>query len=80
MSLINHTYGFEMFIRVNDVLVNTNLIQFIEVKCDGVHYVNIHFNVGSLKRIKFKNQEELKNFLEKLDFQDLSVRRCLEEA
>ncbi len=60
-----------MFIRVNDVLVNTSLIQFIEVKCDGVYYVNIHFNVGSLKRIKFKNKEELNNFLEKLDSQYL---------
>ena len=56
-----------MFIRVNDVLVNTCLIQFIEAKCDGVYYVNIHFNVGSIKRIKFKNILELNNFLEKLD-------------
>jgi hypothetical protein len=61
-----------MFIRVNDVLVNTSLIQYIEVKCETVHYVNIHFNVGSIKRIKFKNILELNNFLEKLDSEGLS--------
>ena len=59
-----------MFIKVNDTIVNTDLIQYMEVKSEGPFFVNIHFNVGSTKRIKFKSLYDLNDFLGKLDKED----------
>jgi hypothetical protein len=68
-----------MFVRINDVLVNTNLIQYIEVKRDGAtNYVNVHFNVGSIKRIRFKNIAELNDFLEQLGSKNPQCFNCAE--
>ncbi len=61
-----------MFLKVNDIIVNTDLIQYMEVKSDGPFSVMIHFNVGSVKRIKFKDLQELNVFLGKLNEEDPS--------
>ena len=55
-----------MLIRVNDVIVNTDLIQYMEVKAEPPFIVAIHFNVGSVKRLKFKNLNEQEQFIEKI--------------
>lgn len=55
-----------MLIRVNDVIVNTDLIQYMEIKSEPPFVVIIHFNVGSVKRLKFKNLDEQKKFIEKI--------------
>jgi hypothetical protein len=61
-----------MFIKVNDIIVNSDLIQYMEVKSDGPFSVSIQFNVGSVKRIKFKSLRELNDFLGKLNEEDPS--------
>ncbi len=61
-----------MFIKVNDIIVNSALIQYMEVKSEGSFSVNIHFNVGSMKRIKFNSLQDLNDFLGKLDKEDPS--------
>ena len=61
-----------MFIKVNDIIVNTDLIQFMEVKSEGPFSVNIHFNVGSMKRIKFNSLQDMNDFLSKLYKEDHS--------
>ena len=55
-----------MLIRVNDVIVNTDLIQYMEIKSEPPFVVVIHFNVGSVKRLKFMNLDEQKKFIEKI--------------
>jgi hypothetical protein len=55
-----------MLIRVNDVIINTDLIQYMEIKSEPPFVVVIHFNVGSVKRLKFKNLDEQKKFIEKI--------------
>ena len=55
-----------MLIRVNDVIVNTDLIQYMEIKSESPFVVVIHFNVGSVKRLKFKNLNEQEKFIERI--------------
>ena len=55
-----------MLIRVNDVIVNTDLIQYMEIKSEPPFVVVIHFNVGCVKRLKFMNLDEQKKFIEKI--------------
>lgn len=55
-----------MLIRVNDVIVNTDLIQYMEIKSEPPFAIVIHFNVGSVKRLKFMNLDEQKKFIEKI--------------
>lgn len=57
--------GAWMLIRVNDVIVNTDLIQYMEIKSEPPFIVMIHFNVGSVKRLKFKNLIEQDQFLDR---------------
>ena len=59
-----------MFVKVNDTILNTDQIQYLEVKSEGPFFVNIHFNVGCMKRIKFRNLYDLNDFLGKLDKDD----------
>ncbi len=64
--------GAWMLIRVNDVIVNTDLIQYMEVKSEPPFIVMIHFNVGSVKRLKFKNLIEQDRFLEDIGLEQPS--------
>lgn len=59
-----------MFIKVYDIVININLIQYIEIKNEAPLSVVIHFNVGSVKRIKFKNIDSLNEFLERFELKD----------
>ena len=58
--------GAWMLIRVNDVIVNTDLIQYMEIKSESPFVVVLHFNVGSVKRLKFKNLNEQEKFIERI--------------
>jgi len=64
--------GAWMLIRVNDVIVNTDLIQYMEIKSEPPFIVMIHFNVGSVKRLKFKNLIEQDRFLEDIGLEQPS--------
>lgn len=64
--------GAWMLIRVNDVIVNTDLIQYMEIKSEPPFIVMIHFNVGSVKRLKFKNLIEHDRFLEDIGLEQAS--------
>ncbi|PJG41856.1 hypothetical protein XA39_15825 [Acinetobacter tandoii] len=64
--------GAWMLIRVNDVIVNTDLIQYMEIKSEPPFIVMIHFNVGSVKRVKFKNLIEQDRFLEDIGLEQAS--------
>lgn len=64
--------GAWMLIRVNDVIVNTDLIQYMEIKSEPPFIVMIHFNVGSVKRLKFKNLIEQDQFLEDIGLEQAS--------
>ncbi|NCI80098.1 hypothetical protein FM020_07660 [Acinetobacter tandoii] len=64
--------GAWMLIRVNDVIVNTDLIQYMEIKSEPPFIVMIHFNVGSVKRLKFKNLIEQDRFLEDIGLEQAS--------
>ena len=64
--------GLPMLIRVNDVIVNTDLIQYREIKSEPPFIVMIHFNVGSVKRLKFKNLIEQDRFLEDIGLEQPS--------
>ncbi|MGY5395281.1 hypothetical protein [Acinetobacter sp. NigerLNRRAM0016] len=64
--------GAWMLIRVNDVIVNTDLIQYMEIKSEPPFIVMIHFNVGSVKRLKFKNLIEQDHFLEDIGLEQAS--------
>jgi hypothetical protein len=71
-ELIFRFFGAWMLIRVNDVIVNTDLIQYMEIKSEPPFFVVIHFNVGSVKRLKFKNLIEQDQFLEDIGLEELS--------
>lgn len=64
--------GAWMLIRVNDVIVNTDLIQYMEIKSEPPFIVMIHFIVGSVKRVKFKNLIEQDRFLEDIGLEQAS--------
>lgn len=64
--------GAWMLIRVNDVIVNTDLIQYMEIKSEPPFIVMIHFNVGSVKKLKFKNLIEQDRFLEDIGLEQAS--------
>ena len=55
-----------MLVRVNDVIVNTDLIQYMEIKNEPPFAIVIHFNVGSVKRLKFKNLVDQNKFLQEI--------------